>query len=85
MIPPKSHVVCPGCSHSFPAESEETNNRDHCAVAALTRALQYLGFAPMVADAGGNLALTQRGQDIEYIRMTLALYDDLGRDQTKKI
>lgn len=75
-MPPKDHVICPGCAHSFPAVSERERARDHCAVAALRMALKYVGPSLSVADANGNVALTQRGQDIEYIRMTLELYDD---------
>lgn len=51
--------------------------RDRCAVHALQIAIRRLGPALMVADADGNMSFDKRGQDIEYIRMTLDLYADV--------
>ena len=54
--------------------------RDICAVNALTLALKHLGPSLGVADVSGNVALTRRAQDIEYIRMTLDLYSGVPCD-----
>lgn len=75
---PEGHVICPGCAHDFPAVSERARARDHCAVAALRLALKHLGH-PISVVENGNVHLTPKGQDIEYIRMTLGLYDDLRK------
>ena len=51
--------------------------RDRCAIHALQRALRRLGPALAISDGKGNMRFDQRGQDIEYIRMTLDLYADV--------
>ena len=53
--------------------------RDRCAISALQIALKRLG-PPLSVVVDGNVTLTPRGQDIEYIRMVLQLYDKV-RDE----
>ena len=50
--------------------------RDRCAIEAMRLALKHLGPALSVCDSAG-MRLTPKGQDIEYIRMTLDLYQDV--------
>lgn len=49
--------------------------RDRCAITALQIALRRLGAPEWIDDGSGNRRLTAKGQDIEYVRMTLDLYD----------
>lgn len=67
------------------AEERKHVARDICAVNALTLALRHLGPALGVTDASGNVALTRRAQDIEYIRMTLDLYSGVPCDLPKSV
>ena len=57
--------------------------RDRCAVHALQIALRRLGPALMISDGSGNLRFDKRGQDIEYIKMTLDLYADVTDENGK--
>lgn len=58
--------------------------RDRCAIDALRLALKHLG-PPLRVMEGGNLILTPKGKDIEYIRQTLNLYQDVLDEEGKRM
>ena len=59
--------------------------RDRVAIEALRIALKHLGPTPGVVNAVGDIVLTPRGQDIEYIRMALDLYADVKDEHGKRM
>jgi hypothetical protein len=58
--------------------------RDRCAIEALRLALKYVRGPTSVAE-GGNIVLTERGKDENYIRMTLNLYQDVLDEKGKRM
>ena len=55
--------------------------RDRCAIHALRLALKHLGPIYSVYTANGTGQLTPKGQDIDYIRMTLDTFADVLDEQ----
>ena len=58
--------------------------RDRCAIDAMRLALKHLGPLLMVPE-DGNMILPERSKAVQYIRMTLNLYQDVLDEKGKRM